>query len=84
MFQLFRSVLMGIPPDYDDITKRRNTHPLLIHKAEAEGVISKQDLEVLKHAMGGDNIQEDERDVNSKSILPPVNTIAKQRSVLIG
>ena len=75
---------MGIPPDYDDNTGRSNTHPLLLPKAEAEGVISKQDLEVLKRVIGSDNIQEDKRDVNSKSISPPVNTVAKQRSVLDG
>ena len=46
-FWLFRSVLMGIPPGYNHDTKRRNTYPLLLLKAEAEGVISKQDLEVL-------------------------------------
>ena len=27
-FCLFRSVLMGIPPDYDDNIEHRNTHPI--------------------------------------------------------
>ena len=63
-FQLFRSLLIGIPPDYNDDTNRRNTHPLLLSKAEAKGVISKQDLEVLKRALVSDNDQEDKRDVN--------------------
>ena len=43
---------MGISPDYDDNVERRNTHPTLLPKAEAEGVISKQDLDVLKRAIG--------------------------------
>ena len=59
-----------------------NAHPVLLPKAEAERIISKQDMDVLKRAMGSDNIQENKRDVNSKSILPAVNTVAKQRSVL--
>ena len=29
-FQLFRSVLMGIPPDYVDNFERKNTHPKLL------------------------------------------------------
>ena len=49
---------MGVPPDYDDDVERRNAHPLLLHKAKAEGVISKQDLEVLKHTIGSANNQE--------------------------
>ena len=57
-------------------------HPLLLPKAEAEGVISKQDIEVLKRAMGSTDDQKRKKDVKSKSILPPVKAIAKQRSVL--
>ena len=81
-FRLFRSVLMGIPPGCDDNIKHRNTHPLLLPKAEAKGVISKQDRAVLKRAIGSDDIQDNKRDVNCKLILPPVNIITKQRSVL--
>ena len=55
---------MGIPPDYDDNTKRRNTRPLLLPKAKAGGVISKEDLEVFKRAGEFDNIQGDKRGVN--------------------
>ena len=73
---------MGIPPDYDEDVEHRNMHPALLPKAESEGVISKHDMDVLKRAMGSDNIQENKRDVNSKSIFPAVNTVAKQRSVL--
>ena len=60
---------MGILSNYDDVSERRNTHPLLLSKAEAEGVLSKQDPEVLKRAIGLDNTQEDKRDVNSKSMF---------------
>ena len=73
---------MDIPPDYDGNVERRNTQPALFTKAEAEGVISKQDMDVLKQSMGSDDVQENKRDVNSKSILPAVNTVAKRRSVL--
>ena len=51
-FRLFRSVLMGIQPDHNDNDERRNTHPLLLPKAEAEGIISKQDIDVLRRAIG--------------------------------
>ena len=80
-FRLFRSVLMGIQPDYDDDDERRNTHPLLLPKAETEGIISKQDIDVLRRAIGPAEEQEHKTDVNSKSISP-VNTVAKRRSVL--
>ena len=76
-FCMSRSVLRGIPPDYDDDVGHRNTRPVLLPKAEAEGVSSKQEMDVLKRAMGYDDIQENKRDVNSKSILPAVNTVAK-------
>ena len=79
---LFRSVLMGIPPDYNNDAERKNTHPLLLPRNEAEGVIPKQDLEVLKRAIGSGDVQDNKKDVKSKSILPPVNTVAKLRSVL--
>ena len=73
---------MGIPSEYDDNVERRNTHPLVLPKAEAKGVISKQDIEVLKRAIGSTDNQEHKKGVKSKSILPRVKTIAKQRSVL--
>ena len=49
---MFRSVLMGLPLDYDDNDEGRNTHLLLLSKAEAEGVISRQNIEVLKLTTG--------------------------------
>ena len=73
---------MGISPDYDDDVERRNTHPMLLPTPEAEGMISKQDMDVLKRMMGSGDIQENKRDANSKPILPAVNTVAKRRSVL--
>ena len=66
-FRLFRSELMGNLPDYNDNTERRNTHPLLLPKAEADGIISKQDIDVLKHAIGSDEDQEHKTGVKSKS-----------------
>ena len=72
---------MGIQPDYDDDNKRRNTHPLLLSKAEAEGIISKQGIDVLQRAIGPTEDQEYKTNVKSESISP-VNTVAKRRSVL--
>jgi hypothetical protein len=51
-------------------------------QAEAEGLISKQDIEVLRRAIGSDENQEHKKGVKSKSISPSVNTVAKRRSVL--
>ena len=56
--------------------------PFLLHKAEVEGVISKQDIEVLNRATGSTDDQEHEKGVKSKSVLLPVKTVAKQRNVL--
>ena len=70
---------MGISPDYDDDVERRHTSPALLPKSEAEGVSSKQNQDVLKRAMGSDDIQENKRDVNSKSILPAANTVANKK-----
>ena len=81
-FWLFRSVLLGIPPDYDDDLEQRNTYPLLLPKAEAGEMIPKQDTDVLKRAMGSTDSQEHKKSVMSNLILPPVETVAKQRSVL--
>ena len=81
-FRLFRSVLLGIPPEYDDNVEHRNTHSLLLPKTEAEGVLSKQDINVLRRAIGPAEDQEHKTGVRSKSISPPVNTVPKLRSVL--
>ena len=81
-FRLFRSVLMGDQPDYDDNVERRTTHPLFLPKAEAEGIISKQDIDVLRHVIGPAEDQEHKTGVKSKLISPPVKTVAKRRSVL--
>ena len=42
---------MDISPERDDDVEHKNTHSLLFPKAEAEGVISKQDIEVLTHTI---------------------------------
>jgi hypothetical protein len=44
LFWLFRYVLIGIPPDYDDDVERRDTHPLFLPKTEAGGVIPRKIL----------------------------------------
>ena len=74
---------MGNQTDYDDDVERRNPHPLLLPKAQTEGIISKQDIDVLRREIGPTEDQEHKTDVKSKSISP-VNTVAKQRSVLDG
>ena len=81
-FRLFRSVLMGISLVYDDDVECRNTHTLLLPKAEAEGILSKQDIDVLRRAIGPAEDQEHKTGVKSKSISPSVNTLAKRSSVL--
>ena len=55
---------------------------MLLPKAKAEGIISKQDIDVLWRAMGPVEDQEHKMGVKSKSISPPVNTVAKRRNVL--
>ena len=82
VFRLFRSVLMCNQPDYDNDVERSNTHPLLLPKAKAEGIISKQDTGVLRCAIGPAEDQEYKTAVKSKLITLPVNIVAKQRSVL--
>ena len=42
---------MGDIPEYDDNIERRNTHRLLLSKAKAKGIISKQDIDVLRRAL---------------------------------
>ena len=81
-FWLFRSVLMSNLPDYDNTTEHRNTPPLLLPKAIAEIMISKQDSDMPKCAIGSADDQEYKTGVKSKLISPPVNTVAKRRSVL--
>ena len=77
----FGSVLVGILPDYDDDVERRNTHPLLLPKIDARGVISRQHIKVLNHVIGSTDDHEYKKGVRSKLISPPINTVAKGRSV---
>ena len=69
-------------PDYDNGVERRNTHPLLLPKAKGEGGISKQDIDVLNRAIESADDQEHKTVVKSKSFSPPVDTVAKRRSLL--
>ena len=81
-FWMFRSVLIGITLDYDGRVERDDTYPLLLSKAEGERVISEQDIEVLKRAIGSTDEQKHKKGVKGKLILLPVKTVAKQRSTL--
>ena len=72
---------MGNQPDYDDNVECRNTHPLLLSRAKAEGIISKQDINVPRRAIGPTEDQEHKTDVKSK-LISPVNTVVKRRSLL--
>ena len=45
-------------------------------------MLSKQDIDVLKRTVGSADDQEHKTGVKSKLILPPVNILAKQRTVL--
>ena len=56
-FRVFRSMLMGIDVEYDDDIKLNNTHPMLLLKVGADGVISKHDIGILKQATGADKTQ---------------------------
>ena len=47
-----RSKIMGCNIEYDDNVERRNTHPSLLPRAKEQGVISKEDVEVLRKATG--------------------------------
>ena len=76
-FRLFKYILMGNLPDYDDDVERRNTHTLLIPKTGAEGIIPKQDIAVLRRVIGPAEDQEHKTGIKSRSISPPVNRVAK-------
>ena len=57
-------------------------HPSLLPNAETEGVISKQNIEVLKRAIESTNVHEHKMGVKSKSIPSFAKTVSKQRNVL--
>ena len=75
-----RSKLMGIDVNYDDDQERRRTHPKLLPRVELEGVISKDDVEVLRRA---NRIPRRPKFV-SKSTPQGSKAPAGQRSVLDG
>ena len=50
-------MLMCISLEYVDDIQRMNNRPMSLPKAEAEGDISKQDIEILKQATGADRTQ---------------------------
>ena len=81
-FWMFGSVLMGNLLDCDNNIEHRYTHPFLLPKVEAEGIISKQDIDMLRRVVGPAEDQDHKTGVKSKLISSPVNTVAKRRSVL--
>ena len=82
MFREFRSHLMGISVEYDDDVERRNTHPKLLPEVEVEGVVSKDDLEVLAAVTGLNREREQKRGIKKRSISQHDKAVAKRRSVL--
>ena len=73
---------MGNQTDYNDDAERRNTHILLLPKAKAKGIISNQDINVLRQNIGPAKDQEHKTGFKSKPISSPVNTVTARRSVL--
>ena len=69
---------MGIPSDYDDNVEHKNMHPLLLPKAEAEGVISKQNIEGLKGAIMSTENQEHKKCVKSKLYSTSVKVVVNE------
>ena len=59
LFREMRAQLMGVAVDYDDDDERRRTHPKLLPKVEAEGMMSRADVEVLRQAIGIDRASPD-------------------------
>ena len=80
LFREMRSKLMGIDTNYDDDQERRRTHPKLLPRVELEGVISKEDVEVIRRANG---IPRGRKPV-SKSTPQRSKAPARRRSVLDG
>ena len=74
-----RAQLIGVAVDYDDDDERRRTHPMLLPKVEAEGMMSRADVEVLRQAVGIDRGSPDPESTQRGSEDP-----AGRRSVLDG
>ena len=77
LFREMKAQLMGVLVDYDDGKERRRTHPKLLPKAEAEGVASRSDMEVLRKATGIPK-----KGHNAESTPQRTKATAKRRSVL--
>ena len=75
-------MIIGNQSDCNNDVEHRNTHPLLRPKAKAEGILYKQDIDVLRRVVGPTKDQEYKTGVKSESISLHVNTVVKQRSVL--
>ncbi len=92
LFQKFRHEMMGVPIEYDDDVKRRNTHPMLLLKIKNERLPIPEtellkEITVLAPAKRRPNAkrvpkQGVTRGSDDKSISPRTGATAKRRSVL--
>ena len=77
LFREMRSKIMGCEIDYDDDVERRKTHPNLLPRVKPQGVVSKEDVEVLRKATGIKRAP-----TSQKSIPQKDKASAERRSVL--
>ena len=77
LFREMRAKIMGCEIDYDDNVERRKTHPSLLPSVKPQGVVSKEDVEVLRKANGLKRAS-----ASQKSNPQKVKTSVEQRSVL--
>ena len=77
LFREMRSKIMGCEIDYDDDVERRRTHPSLLPRVKPQGVVSKEDVEVLRKATGIKRAS-----ASQKSIPQKAKTSVERRSVL--
>ena len=77
LFREMRSRIMGCGIEYDDDEERRSTHASLLPRVKEQGVISKEDVEVLRKATG---IKQGA--TSQKSIPQKDRTSVGRRSVL--
>ena len=92
LFRKFRHEMMGVPVEYDDDVKRRNTHPMLLPKIENERLTIPEtellkEIAVLAPAKRRPKTKKVSKRVitrgsDSKLISPRTGATAKRRSVL--
>ena len=77
LFREMRANMMGIDVNYDDEKEWRATHPKLLPKVQPPGVLSSQDVEVLRKATGIPREAPSKKSIELKSV-----PTAQRRSVL--